>query len=155
MSGFTAVDAVVALDWDFHPYIEAKGTAPEPSQAKLDAYARMLMGIFAELKIDLPATASEDDIDAALAVSIGADRPMSEVVPDIEAMTVRIRKARIKAASAVCSGKPTIEQITKLPPRVREAFLGWVAGWASEDPTPRQPATNSSRAISTNGAHAT
>ena len=156
MSGFVAAEAVEELGWDFHPFVtDCRGTIPEPTQAKLDAYAKAMLSIFVDVGLEnIPASASEQDIDKAIAAKLGADRPLTEVTDDIEAMSARIRKTRIKAASAVCSGHPTIEQITKLPPRIREAFLGYVAGFAM-DPTLPQPATNSSRAISTNGASAT
>lgn len=154
MTGFVAEGAVEPLGWNFHPYVASEGTIPEPSQVKLDAYSRAMLGIFVEMGLDLPATSSEEDIDKALMAKLGADRSLSEVAPDIEALHEKIRKARIKAASAVCSGKPTIEHITKLPPRVREMFLGYVASWAA-DPTMPQAATRPSLATSRNGTAVT
>jgi hypothetical protein len=151
---FVAADSVEELGWDFHPYIaECRGTIPEPTQAKLDAYAKAMLSIFIDMGLDLPATASEQDIDRALTDKLGGDRPLSEVTDDIDALSTKIRKTRIKAAAAVCSGSPTIEQITKLPPRIREAFLGYVAGFAV-DPTLQQPATTGSPARQ-NGAVST
>jgi hypothetical protein len=152
--GFQAADAVVALDWDLRPYVDAHGTVPEPSQAKLDAYAKAMLGVFAEMGLDLPATASEEDIEQALTRHLAEGKTITELGPEVQRMHEAIRKRRIAAASKVCGGSPTVAQITQLPPRVREAFLGWVAGFAA-DPTLPQPATSPSLATSRNGASAT
>lgn len=152
--GFEAAQAVVALDWDLRPYVEASGTIPEPSQAKLDAYATAMLGVFSEMGLDLPATASEDDIEQALTERLTQGKSLTELGPEVQRMHEAIRKRRIAAASKVCGGHPTVTQITQLPPRVREAFLGWVAGFAA-DPTLPQSVTSGSPVLSRNGASAT
>ena len=143
--GFAASGAVAPLEWDLRPYIDAHGVTPEPSQAKLDAYSTTMMGLFDQFDLDLPATASERDIDAALTGAVLDGKSMSEAAPELAKLREQITKTRVKAACGVCSGKPTIEQVSKLPPRLRESFLGWVAGWAA-DPTLSQDAMSPSPA---------
>jgi hypothetical protein len=109
------------------------------------------------LSVDLPATASEEEIGTHLMSTKFEGYTLSDAEDELKRIYGEIRKARIKATAAVCGGAPTIEQMNvlfKTAPRILEAFLGWVAGWAA-DPTLAGRVTKPSRAPSKNGAHAT
>lgn len=137
--GFQAQDAVVALDWDLRPFVDAHGTAPEPSQAKLDAYVKSMFGIIDQLNLDPSTMTSEADIRSALIESLVKDRSAEEAEAEADKLAATVLKARIRAASKVCGGSPTMGELEKLArsaPRVFDAFTGWVQGWAMpSDPT--------------------
>jgi hypothetical protein len=135
--GFSASGAVIELAWDLRPYVDAHGVAPEPSQAKLNAYADAMAGVFGDLGLDLKPTATEAELNEAVEARFAAELEGASMVDarkKIEALNELVRKRRVAASVAVCAGKPTAKQVSDLPPRVRDAFLGWVAGWAM-DPT--------------------
>lgn len=151
--GFTAESSVVALDWDLRPFSSAHGTVKEPTQAQLDAYVKGMSTIFSDLGVDLPATASEAQIEEAVDKAFSeklAGKSMMDGRDEVDRLQAMVRERRIKTTVSVCGGKPTVKQVTDLPPRVREAFLGWVAGWAA-DPTSAQIATTGSPVHSNNG----
>lgn len=151
--GFDAGQAAVALEWDLRPYVQAHGTAPEPSRKALDDYATQTGGIFDDMGLELKATADEEDIEKEVRRVFSDQlegKSLQEAKPTVDAIHEKIRRVRVEATSGICCGSPTAEEIEALPPRIQEAFLGWVAGWAV-DPT-MELATSSSPALSRNGA---
>lgn len=145
--GFTIAGAALELAWDLRApdgapsqagYIDTPGVVPEPSQAKLDAYADAMVGVYSDLGLDIKATATQADIEEAMEAKIADELEGVSMVDARRKLEERfhapIRERRIKATVAVCGGKPTAKELRDLPPRYRDLFLGWVAGWAM-DPT--------------------
>jgi hypothetical protein len=157
MSFEAALKELEDLGWDFRPYgVDAYGEAPEPTVAALDAYTAAMSKAMMLLSVDLPATASEQEIGAHLLSTTFKGYTLARAEEELKSIYGEIRKTRIKATAAVCGGSPTIEEMNRLfkaAPRILEAFLGWVAGWAA-DPTLGGRATKPSRVPSKNGASA-
>jgi hypothetical protein len=118
MPGFQAEGVVEALDWDFNPYVAAKGTIPEPTDAQIAAFLAGIKAVVKEVQSDLPA-----DLDPSDPVALFA--AMDSLDP---AKTVEQMSAMCAVYSAACSGTPTAEQIAALPMRVRTIFFAWFQG---------------------------
>ncbi len=103
MAGFDAGTAVEKLDFTFEPYLPGvKGTIPEPPQDAVDAFSEVMAGARALLaKVD-DDESSESEKAATLEVA--------------------------RALSSICSGAITTDQFVALPPRLRNAFAGWLMG---------------------------
>lgn len=121
MAGFKATAAVSGLSYDFSGVEvaddddaelldKAKGTTPEPSYAQV-------RHMQAELKELLGLAAATDPAEI--------NRAMARMDED-ELLERDTAIAEIIAG--VTSGKPSLEEITALPFRVREAYVGWICG---------------------------
>lgn len=119
MGTFTAATAAEALEYDFAPYTDAKGTIPEPSDKKIGDFLAGLKDVFGEaqkagieamdgLNPDDPAAVvgALDSLDPTKIVSVMAD--MAKLYADL------------------CSGKPNLTQIQRLPLRIRVRFFAWL-----------------------------
>lgn len=119
MPGFDAGTVVEPLDWDFTAFGAGKGTVPEPSDARLGKFIRDVMAAqTAETTALAPLTDAAGDPEKVLAAI--AKLPEDALIGGAEAM--------IKPYAELCDGSPTEAQMAKLPPRVRVAFFGWLAG---------------------------
>jgi hypothetical protein len=116
MAGFKAEGVVEPLEYDFNPYVKAKGVIPEPTDAQIAAFMRGIKEVFQEAQKDLPGALDMDDPVAVLAAIDNLD-PGAQV----EAMT---KMAEVYAK--LCSDTPTQEEITGLPMRVRTIFFTWL-----------------------------
>jgi len=111
MAGFKATAAVSGLSYDFSGVEvaddddaelldKAKGTTPEPSYAQV----RHMQAATAPAEINRAmARMDEDEL-------LERDGAIAEII------------------AGVTSGKPSLEEITALPFRVREAYVGWICG---------------------------
>lgn len=143
--GFDAANAVPALDWDFTRYKGGKGTSPEPSSEALVKFvteyrnaveamlrskkalavkeAEKLEGKSAEEKraeIERWASMDWQEGVVALADEMASLAPPSEVLALFE--------HQVKMVAEVLQDIPSVEDINKLPGRVKLAYLGWIAG---------------------------
>lgn len=132
MPKFEAKDALEALEYDFAPYIEAKGAVPEPTDEQVSAFYGDL-GRQLELALGAERVAGVDLTDpmqvGRLFMGLTAEdhRKMYDAALDVHA--------------AVCSDHPSREDLAALPFRLRQAFYGMVQGWLR--PEVSTPATNS------------
>lgn len=104
---------VEALDFDFSPVLDAKGTIPEPSHDLRDAFLEALD----------QATDGDGDL---------ADRLEDVTVKDIR----RLEKDYVAAIVELGQGTPSKEQLEALPPRHQLGFLKYLVGELT-DPTRR------------------
>ena len=116
MAGFEAQGVVEALDWDFNPYVAARGTIPEPTDNQIAAFLTGVKATIKEVEADLPDGITENDPVALLAM-------MEDLDP---AKTIEQIGKMAEIYSALCSGTPTVEQIMALPMRVRNIFFAWL-----------------------------
>jgi hypothetical protein len=108
--GFQAEDVVEKLEWDFRPYVDASGVAPEPTTEQVLHFAETLRDI---LK-------AEDDAPVA---------SLSSVLAALSDGDVSGQNEKIVAAFAdLCSDQPSAGQIHGLPHRQQQAFLGYIFG---------------------------
>jgi hypothetical protein len=155
--GFDAGKSVTALNYDFSTLpiadeetqkilAEAKGTIPEPSQAALDNFQKHVREMATDPEIAALVALADDADPAAVIEAIGA--MPAEKLTDVN-------NRMVDAIIDVCSGSPSAEQVRALPPRVRNAFIGWVSG-ELVGPTGPTPGSGHSLATATpNGASAT
>jgi hypothetical protein len=139
--GFDASNAVEALDWDFAPHVQASGTVPEPSDRILRGFQAAMTRNLTDLGVDRAQLGSPQQLVAALA--------------DVDEKKLEKAADKVnKALADLCQGSPSLEQLEQLPPRVRNAFMGWLTGLlfgTGENPTLPSPVT--SRSLATvNGA---
>lgn len=145
MSGFKASEAVERLDYDFTDLqvsdpaqqeilAGAKGTIPEPSQQQLDGYFEAMRTLLSDLGVDLADAGSPQQLMAAFAK-----------LP--EGALERMNEGMVQAVADLCGGQPSRDQIAALPPRVRQAFVGWLSGQFANPTT----LDMSSSAVASNG----
>lgn len=104
-----SVSAVERLDYSFigfprddgNGYCTGKGTIPEPSQAQLDEYFEALGEI-----------GGEDSLESLANADARESREQLEKLLDIVA--------------TLCSGTPSQEELSQLPPRIKIAFIRWI-----------------------------
>lgn len=136
--GFKPSDAVEALDYDFWPEVEAKGTIPEPLQADLEA-------LFADLR----EIGAKGSLDALAAVQQGQN-PGAALAEVPEDMLGDITGALVAAVAKLCKGTPTEDEINALPVRYRQVFIDWLLSQIT-NPQMQQPASRPS-VVRSNGA---
>lgn len=133
MAGFVVQDEIDVLNWDFTPYA-GTGVTPEPSAKALKTFRRTMVAIMGSAveEITKAATPGEqtDQLRAALAA-----------MPEQEAKIDEIEEATNRALAKVCSDSPSHEDITALPPRLRQAFTGYMIGKLLR-PEAQTPATS-------------
>lgn len=133
MPKFNAATAVEQLEFDFAPYdADAKGAVPEPSDTQVAAF-------YANLGKTLEnALGAErvDGVDLTDPMQVGK-LFMSLSVEDHQAVYAEA----LELHAAVCGGRPTAEQLGKLPFRLRQTFYGMVQEWLR--PEASRPATSS------------
>ena len=111
---FKADEKLEKLDYDFTPYVDLKGTIPEPSTKQVETFQQVMAKIYQDAggviqpdeggKIKVTA----ENIDSVLAVNKEIDSAMAHAVADVTGFAD--------------------QTLQKLPPRLRTAFVGWIAG---------------------------
>lgn len=118
--GFDASSVVEPLDWDFTKYAgpTAKGTIPEPSDAKIETFLREVKELARSNEAMLPGLSAIED-----------PKEMLDALDQFETSVITTTMAGLAEAYAkLCANQPNKTQITKLPLRVRMAFFSWIAG---------------------------
>jgi hypothetical protein len=121
--GFNAADEVDVLDYDFTAFVpNVKGVTPEPSMGKIRHYQKTMKLAVREPYVESARRkeAGQSELTAAEldeVLSGARDEEAEKILNDI-----------IEATADVCSNKPTAAQIRKLPYRVQQHFLGYIAG---------------------------
>lgn len=123
-NSFNIAEELDELTFDFTKFVKgAKGTIPEPSSEQVRAFHSALRHITAPAremferakKMD----ASEEEVTMAALDALGdeADDAAKELMD-----------GACDAAAALCSNRPSSEQIRQLPWRGQKAFIGWLSG---------------------------
>jgi hypothetical protein len=126
MPMFDAGTSVEALDWDFStlkdpstkkPYVNAKGTIPEPSDATIGDFLDGLKKLYTEAGALVDAGTNPDATPAQ----------MLEAVAGVTgSMFVDLMGDTAGLFAGLCSGTPDKDQLVALPLRARAKFYGWV-----------------------------
>lgn len=116
MAGFTAQGVVDALDYDFRPYVNAHGTTPEPTDQQISQFLKDIRDTVKGAEGKLPEDLPGDDPVALL-------NALDDLEPDI---VVQLMAQMSEAYSKLCSGKPSAQEISDLPMRVRQIFFNWL-----------------------------
>jgi hypothetical protein len=116
LAGFKAEGVVEALDYDFNPYVQVRGTIPEPTDRQIADFLGDMKALLKEVEGDLPTDVDLNDQGAILAAMDSLD---TEV-------TIRMTSKMCEIYSRLCSGTPTEKQVHDLPPRIRQIFFNWL-----------------------------
>lgn len=120
MPGFDAAHAVEPLDYDLAPYVKAKGRITEPSDAQISKFLSDLQKLFTEARKN-GLTALEE-----MGESPSADDVMNALDNLDTDDVVKIMGEMTALYSELCSGKPSAEELSALPMRVRSKFFAWL-----------------------------
>lgn len=116
MPAFDAGSVVEALDWNFAPYTDAKGTIKEPSDKQIAQFLQGIKTMIKDAEGTLPKDVAADDPAALLAA-------LDDLDPEI---VVSMMGKMAGVYSELCSRSPTRAQILALPMRVRSVFFAWL-----------------------------
>jgi len=116
MGGFNAGALVEALDFDFNPYVDAKGTITEPTDGQIATFLNDLQATVERIKHRLPDGVDTDDPAEVIAAIDGLD---ASAITDTHQELAGV-------FAALCSGNPSRELLLRVPMRVRSIFYGWL-----------------------------
>jgi len=116
LSGFNAGNVVDPLDFTLMPFVQCEGTIKEPTDAQISTFLASVKTLASDLRKDVP-TLPENATQAQLLDAIDSLDP--------EIMLSMGKKMAVLYA-ALCSGKPSEEQLLALPPRIRNIFYAWL-----------------------------
>lgn len=119
MPAFDSGTVVEPLEWDFTKYNAGTGTVPEPSEKRLEKFITDLAVAQAK-NATVMAGVEEAGTDPEKLLAAIAALPEGQLPSVLSVLT--------KPYADLCGGSPTLAQLTKLPPRVRLAFFGWLGG---------------------------
>lgn len=166
--GFKAQEAVVPLDWDFRPHVDAHGTTPEPTneqimrfvsrfRGRVDAVRRKALAKLQEEQ-ELAKGRSEEELDAERARWATIDWPEGLALIEAELKSdeqveqgEELAKQLAVDVEKLTNGCPSAEQIMQLPGRIRAAYFGWIVGQLT-NPESWAADTNSSQALELGGS---
>lgn len=134
--GFKAEEAVEPLDWDFNPYVEAKGTIPEPSDRQVSKFLRRYQRTVQDVvRLSQQQLADAQNLTDEERAARRAELPqtVAECVTAMQALeadedTQRLADLMIEMTAEVCSGSPGEDVLRQVPFRVRGMFFGWLVG---------------------------
>lgn len=110
--GFKATEAVEALDYDFNPHIDSKGTIPEPSTRQIEDFRNSIFATFQASGIDPE--------------QITSGKVSLSMMGDLMEKGNAVEKAMVTAIADV-TGIPD-RTLDALPYRIKAAFVGWIMG---------------------------
>lgn len=116
MAGFSAASVVDPLDWDFNPFVKAKGRITEPTDEMIARFLNGLKALTEEVKHKLPEGVDTSD-----------PAEMVAAIDNLDADAVVEAHQKFAGLFAeLCSGSPSRELLLQLPMRVRTVFYGWI-----------------------------
>jgi hypothetical protein len=122
MAGFKAEAVVERLEYDFGSFATYSGRpitgiTPEPTDDQIAAFHQQMAAMAKKHR------AQEHGVDPDDRVAVLewlANRPPEEAV--------QIEKDSAEIYAQLCSHKPSYDEIMAVPPRIRQAWYGWMAG---------------------------
>jgi hypothetical protein len=113
MAGFDAATAVEPMDWNFEKFGGGSGVVPEPSTKEMKSFQQE----FGKIMRDSAALEMPDD--EAMKLSEDEFTALQEQVAELG--------ERLDTAIAqLCKDQPSVDQVAKLPFRVKTAFSKWL-----------------------------
>lgn len=142
-TGFNAGSVFEPLDWDFTAFDGGTGTTPEPTTRQIEDYLTGLRELIENIRNLANQAVSDDDADADDDEDEFTEDRVAEVMDSIDPNTSegeRQMDNMTELIAELCSHEPSVEQLEKLPHRVRTAFFGWITGQLL-DPKALSPVT--------------
>lgn len=132
--GFDAAKDIDPFDYNLSPYVDAKGTTPEPSD---EAVRKFYVGLGNMLEDTL----GEERLRSILTTEEYADFKLRKPEPLIKVQAATNNEEDMAAASDralqlhadICGGSPTVDELAQLPFRVKQAFYGALQRWLSPE----------------------
>ncbi len=113
MAGFDAATAVEPMDWNFEKFGGGSGVVPEPSTKDMKKF----QGEFGKIMREGAALEVPDEDAAKL-----SDEEFETLRKKADDLGDRLDQAIAK----LCKDQPSVEQVSKLPFRVKTAFSRWL-----------------------------
>lgn len=117
MAGFDASQVVEALAYTFKPFLNQEGVIREPTDQQISDFLAGMKALTLEMRDEIPQLKDTDPEDIDL---LGA---MESLDPE---MTIHMASKLSVVYEALCSGKPSKEDLLRLPPRIRNVFYAWL-----------------------------
>jgi hypothetical protein len=118
MPQFDALEIVEGLECRLKPYANFEETIPEPSDRQIGEFMKGLKGVMSSA---LSTMGIEDGLD--LTDPAQMMKALDELEPD---KFVEVQDAMAELHAALCSGRPSKEQILQVPMRRRNLFYQWL-----------------------------
>jgi hypothetical protein len=116
---FKAQGSVSRLDWDFNPYVAAKGTSPEPSGTAIGDYWADYLSMLRQSQQNVQEM--QDKRNAAETVE--EKRAIDTEFDEYQKVQAKERIARrIDLLAKLLDNCPTAEQMADLPGRIFDAY---------------------------------
>lgn len=120
MAKFNAGTAVEAMEYDFTDYGGSSGQIPEPTSKHVDVFFDRIKSLAQEVK---RLQTGKQDSSPISEVEAG---DMLAAMDDLN--LAEYEEALADAIADLCQGTPSGDEISKLPFRVRAAFMQWLIG---------------------------
>jgi hypothetical protein len=130
MASFILSEEVTSLDYNFEPYARS-GVIPEPTAGQIQNFKKGLADL-------VEYSARAEDIDIEKLSPAEYSKRLSGLLS--EDTTEQDEKV-LHMIADVCDGQPSYDDLSALPFRARQAFLGWIIGALITPEAPR-PVTN-------------
>ena len=131
MASFVLSEEVSSLEYNFEPYA-GKGTIPEPSSFQITSFRKGLAQM-----VEYAARNEDIDVDVEKLPTAEYAKRLSNLLRED---TSEYDEKVLQMIADVCSNTPSYDDLTALPFRARQAFLGWIIG-ALIIPEASRPAT--------------
>lgn len=125
MGKFDAKDSVDQMEYDFTAFGGSAGVIPEPTNDQIRKYQQAMIRIWkpaAEL-----AAAQSADTGKTDAERLREAVELTEAAMDEGTDQDQVQEFLVELAT-LCSNTPSLEDLNKLPYRVRLAFQAWILG---------------------------
>jgi hypothetical protein len=130
MASFILSQEVTTLDYNFEPYAPS-GVIPEPTASQIQVFKKGLAQL-----VEYSARAEDIDVEK-LSPAEYAKRLSGLLSEDTTEQDEKV----LHMIADVCSGQPSFDDLSALPFRARQAFLGWIIG-ALVAPEAQRPVTS-------------
>jgi len=120
-TSFVLEDELDALNYDFRPYVDSHGVIPEPSSTQIKELQAAMRSALRPALENLAVDADTADVKQLLTA-------LAEPTKDDIRKAEKAEKAIVQAIADCCSGTPSVEDLTDLPWRAQQMFIGWLSG---------------------------
>lgn len=133
MAKFNAGTAVESMEYDFTDYGGGSGVIPEPTDDILDAFYAQVAEVMGQVQETIGGLQNLDTTDP---------EAVQAALTQVEGSSImsQVSSALTDVIAGLTQGRPSAEEIGRLPFRVKQAFMGWLVTQFS--PEAATPGTN-------------
>lgn len=131
MAKFDAATAVEPIEYDFSEFGGASGVTPEPTTDALDRFMDELRVLFEKIrrmrdKIHTERTKAPEGVDPEGEEDLAMEAAKLVEMDELRGASKEILKTMQLVIADLTQGKPSEEDLAKLPQRVFMAYLAWL-----------------------------